>query len=131
MADLTTGTETNLVAIPFNVNTDIEIHISGNNGKKPGWAMVSTAGSCNPPAGLTHSEMDNRIFMVELKASPTVRYIAHNHAYTSLDYTGEKNYFAEAFAAINTKGTRIYFGTNWGNFATEYSDEYVVAVPNL
>ena len=57
--------------------------------------------------------------------------LARTNAYTSLDFTGEKNYFAEAFAAINTRGTKVYFGSNWGDFTSgEYSDAYVLTVPN-
>lgn len=130
MADLQTGAETNLVEIPFSVNGDIGLHFSGNCSAEPGWVLVSTYGSKNPPSGEAHSWMDNQIYMVELKASPRIWRIAHTHAYTSLDYTGDKNYFAEAFAAINTKGTRVYFGSNWDNFTIlGYSESYKVTFP--
>jgi len=149
MADLLTGAETQLVKIPFSVdppaitvhNIDIGLHFSGNCAQKPGWVLVSTYGSKNPPTGAedsacvapnpcAHTWMDNRLFLVELKANPTIKMIANTKAYTSLNYTGDKNYFAEAFAAINTKGTKIYFGSNWSDFTnSEYSDAYVVTVP--
>jgi len=64
--------------------------------------------------------------MVKLKKNPRIWRIAHTHSYTSLNYSGEKNYFAEAFAAINTKGTRIYFGSNWGQMTTDYTETYQV-----
>ena len=129
MADLGTGVETQLVFIPFNVTVDIGLHFSGNCANTPGWVLVSTCGSKNPPPDETHSWMDTQLFMVELKANPTIWRIAHTHSYLSLDYTDEKNYFAETFASINTKGTKIYFGSNWGTFTTDYTDTYQVTLP--
>jgi hypothetical protein len=129
MADLATGVETNLVQIPFNVNVDIGLHISGNCSTRPGWVLVSTYNSYNPPAGNAHSWMDNLLFLVELKASPALQKLAKTNAYTSKEFNGEKNYFAEAFAAINSAGTRVYFGSNWGLYETDYTDAYVVTVP--
>lgn len=129
MADLDTGQETRLLEIPFAVNTDIGLHVSGNSAATPGWVLVSTYGSRNPPPGEQHSWMDNQLFMVELKEDPRIWRLADTHAYTSLDYTGEKVYLAEAFAAINTKGTKIFFASSWENPVTDYSEVYVVALP--
>jgi hypothetical protein len=129
MADLDTGVETQLVEIPFGVNSDIGLHFSGNCANTPGWVLVSTYGSKNTPPDENHSWMDTQLFMVELKANPSIWRIAHTHSYTSLNYTGEKNYFAEAFASINTRGSKIYFGANWGDFDTDYTDTYQVTLP--
>lgn len=130
MANLETGAETPLIPIPFNVNGDIGLHFSGNNAAIPGWALVSTYGSKGlPPENTSHSWMDNQLFMVELKANPRVWRLAETRAFTSNNFSGEKNYFAEAFAAINTAGTRVYFGSNWANFAAEYSETYGVILP--
>ncbi len=130
MADLETGVETPLVQIPFDVNPDIGLHVSGNCSATPGWALVSTCGSEHPPAGSAHSWMDAQLFMVELKENPRIWRIAHTHAFTSMDFSGEQNYFAEAFATINTAGTRIYFGSNWGIYKTDYSDTYEILLPD-
>lgn len=130
MADLTTGVETFLLAIPFNVNPDIGLHVSGNCDMTPGWVLVSTYGSKNSPPGKSHSWMDNQLFMLQLRQNPQVWRIANTHAYISLHSSEEKNYFAEAFAAINRKGTRIYFGSNWGRFEPEYSEAYQVSLPD-
>jgi hypothetical protein len=73
--------------------------------------------------------MDCQLFMLELTASPQIWRVAHTQAYTSLDWDGEKNYFAEAFAAINTAGTKIYWGSNWRNYTTDYTDAYEVILP--
>jgi hypothetical protein len=131
MADLDTGAETRLVWIPFTINPDIGLHISGNCAQTPGWVLVSTYGAKNlPPQASRHSWMDTQLFLVELKAKPRIWRIAHTQAYLELDYTGETNYFAEAFAAINTKGTRIYYGSNWSNFQTDYAEAFRVSLPN-
>jgi hypothetical protein len=129
VADLATGAETPLLEIPFGVNPDIGLHFSGNCNGAPGWVLVSTYGSENTPPGAVHSWMDTQLFMVELKANPRVWRIAFTQAYSSKEYSGEKNYFAEAFAAVNAQGSRIYFGSNWRNYTTEYSDAYVVNLP--
>jgi hypothetical protein len=129
MADLDTGVETQLVYIPFNVTIDIGLHFSGNCANTPGWVLVSAYGSENSPPDENHSWMDTQLFLLELKANPSIWRIAHTHSYTSLEYTGEKNYFAEAFASINTRGSKIYFGANWGNYATDYTDTYQVTLP--
>ncbi len=129
MADLSTGVETPLLPIPFNVNPDIGLHVSGNCDLTPGWVLISTYGSKNPPQGKSHSWMDNQLFMLQLKQNPVMWRIAHTQAYISLHSSEEKNYFAEAFAAINRKGSRIYFGSNWGRFDPEYSEAYQVTLP--
>ena len=68
--------------------------------------------------------------MLELRANPRIWRIAHTHAYTYLNPDqGEKNYFAEAFATVNTAGTRVYWGSNWGSFLPEYSETYQVSLP--
>jgi hypothetical protein len=130
MADLGTLVETQLLWIPFTVNIDIGLHISGNCADKPGWVLVSTYGAKQAPPDGSHSWMDTQLFMLELKQDPTVWRIAHTHAYTSDEYSGEKNYFAEAYATINKEGSRVYFGSNWGDFAPEYTDTYMVTLPS-
>lgn len=134
MADLNTGTETQLVFIPFEINNDIGLHFSGNCAEKPGWVLVSTYGAKYPPPNQKHSWMDTQLFMVELKQDPIVFRIAHTQCYTEEEYTGEDNYFAEAFATINKAGSRIYFGSNWGDYTVDseensYTDTYQIVLP--
>ncbi|EKD51629.1 MAG: hypothetical protein ACD_62C00214G0002 [uncultured bacterium] len=133
MADLTTGTATPLLAIPFGTNSDIGIHVSGNSSATPGWALISTYGAKVPPEGQTHSWMDNQVFLLELTASPRIWRLAHTHAYTSDGYNPDQpvNYFAEAFATINKSGTKIFFGSNWDIFTDiEYTDAYQINLPS-
>lgn len=130
MADMETGVETPLLAIPFQVNADIGMHVSGNCAATPGWVLISTYGAKNPAAGQSPSWMDTQLFLLELKANPRVWRLADTHAYTSRNAGDtEKNYFAEAFAAINGGGTRVYFGSNWDNFTADYSETYVLHLP--
>lgn len=130
MVDLSTGVETKLLPIPFDVNGDIGLHFSGNCSGTPGWVLVSTYGSKNlPTESKAHSWMDTQLFLLELKDKPRVFRLAHTHAYTSLDFSGEKNYFSEAFATINQKGNHICFGSNWEDFTTDYSDAYRLTLP--
>lgn len=131
MADLTTGVETELVSIPFGTNSDIGLHFSGNAVGAPGWVLVSTYGSKNPPAGSNHSWMDNQVFMLELVANPRVWRIGHTHSFTSVNPPSDKAYFAEAFATINAKGNRVYFGSNWGDLSKkDYTDTYRIPLPS-
>ncbi len=130
MADMETGAETSLLHIPFEVNPDIGLHVSGNCAGTPGWVLISTYGAQNPPPGRAHAWLDTQLFMLELKSNPRIWRLAHTHSYTYRNADeGEKNYFAEAFAAINTAGTRVYFGSNWGSFAPDYTDAYQLRLP--
>lgn len=132
MTDLETGVETRLIEIPFGLNTDIGLHVSGNCYEKPGWVLVSTYGAKNYRPGESQTWMDHLLFMLELKESPRIIKLAGTCAYTALYPDAvEKNYFAEAFAAVNTAGTRIVFGSNWGVlFPRDYSDAYEVRLPD-
>jgi len=129
LADMSTGAETRLLHVPYEVNPDIGLHISGNCAGTPGWALVSTYGSEKPPQGKRHSWMDEQLLMLELEADPRIWRIAHTQSYSSGGHSGEKNYFAEAFAAVNTKGTRLYWGSNWRDYSPDYTDTYRVVLP--
>lgn len=128
MADLASGVETPLVEIPFSMNTDIGLHMSGNCAAVPGWALISTSGARNAPHGMMHSWMDNLLFMCELKASPRVVKLNQTRCYTGMN--PQPNYFAEAYATINRAGTRVYFGSNWGDYTQDYTDAYEVDLPS-
>jgi hypothetical protein len=130
MTDFDTLTETTILKIPFTVNPDIGLHFSGNCAEKSGWALVSTYGAKQPPEGASHSWMDTQLFMLQLRQNPMVWRIAHTHCYTSYESTREKNYYAEAFATVNNAGTRVYFGSNWGDFTADYTDTYQVMLPS-
>jgi hypothetical protein len=128
MTDLETGVQTGLLEIPFGVNPDIGMHISGNCYAVPGWVLISTYGAKNAPSGSQHSWMDNLLFMLELKESPRILKLAQTRCYTG--NAPRSNYFAEAFAAINTAGTKLVYGSNWGVLSPDdYTDAYEVRLP--
>jgi hypothetical protein len=130
MTDFDTLGETTLLKIPFTVNPDIGLHFSGNCADKTGWVLVSTYGAKQPPSTSSHSWMDTQLFILQLQQNPIVWRIAHTHCYTSYESTGEKNYYAEAFAAINKAGSRAYFGSNWGDLTVDYTDTYLATLPS-
>jgi hypothetical protein len=128
VADLATGDVTRLLAIPFGVNADIGLHVSGAAAEAPGWALVSTYGA-RQPAGDEHSWMDNQLFMLELTEEPRVWRLAHTRCYTAEEADEDPMYFAECFAAVNGEGTRIYFGSNWGDLSPDYTDAFMLSLP--
>ncbi len=105
MADFETGNITELLSIPFGVNSDIGIHISGNNVSKPGWVLVTTGGSSDV------TWMDRQFWMLELKSDPRVWRLGWTRlkqCATESDYS----YFAEGWATINRAGTRLWWQSN-------------------
>jgi hypothetical protein len=128
MVDLNTGAGTPLIAIPFDVNTDIGLHFSGNCADTPGWVLVSTYGAESPPAGQQHSWMDNLLFMLELKEDPRIVKVCQTRCYTGTN--PRSNYMAECFASVNRVGTRIVFGSNWGIYSPQdYTEAYEARLP--
>jgi hypothetical protein len=120
MADLDTGAETNLVQIPFTTNTDIGLHFSGNCTRTPGWVLVSTYGRKEPSG--SHTWMDHHLFMVELKPGPRVWRVASTYSYMG-------DYWAEAIASVNRAGTRVYWGSNWGQASLDRIETFVALLP--
>jgi len=125
MADLETGAETNLLPIPFSDNLDIGLHFSGNCDSKPGWVLVSTYGQQRT----ARSWMDQSLFLVQLQANPVVWRLAQT--FQRQDPALEKDYFGEAFAAINRRGTRVWWGSNWNatGAANRRYDVYMAELP--
>jgi hypothetical protein len=50
--------------------------------------------------------MTNSLFMIELKANARVWRVVHTHSIFS-------DYFSQAIATINTRGTKVYWASNW------------------
>ncbi len=109
MLDINTGERTNLVNLPLSGNQGEwgkgDYHISGNSYEKPGWVVISTYGKTSE---YWHSY---QVFLLELKTNPRIWRIAHTHG--GYPDTG-RDYWAEAQATINRKGTKIYWRSNWG-----------------
>lgn len=126
MGDLETGAVTPLLSIPFNVNPDIGIHISGNNVYKPGWVLLTTGGSSY------QSWMDRQFWMLELTPNPRVWRLGWTHlkqCATPSDY----NYFAEGWATINKPGTKVWWQSNNDVAAcnSDAEDVYQISLPEF
>ncbi len=101
-------------------------HISGNSHDIPGWAVVSLY---EPTAPVRPSQWyEHSINMIELtrrkEPEPRVWRIAHTH-------TVRKSYGDDPFAKINRKGSRIWFGSGWGNsYKDGQYDLYQIDLPH-
>ncbi len=98
-----------------------EYHISGNSHDKPGWAAISVYTPTYPEAPDNWAE--HSIFMVELTTrtdpAPRVWRIAHTH-------TLRKGYSDDSFAKLNKAGTKIWFGSGWGQSYKDPGAQYDV-----
>ncbi len=127
MIYLDTLEEVRLMFIPFQAPEKGGVsyqgfHISGNCVETPGWVLVSTYGRREKPTYWS----DGALFLLELKENGKHFRIAHTNARTS---KGGKDYWSEAFAAIDRKGKYVYWGSNWGITGKGYSDVYRVTLP--
>ncbi len=93
-------------------------HISGNCYGTPGWVLVSTTGEGGREA---RNWQAKSLYMLELKKNPRIWRIAHTHCIS-------RKYAESVFAAINTPGNRIYFGSNWDQ-PGDTIETYVVELP--
>ena len=123
MRDLRTGEETLLVP---NTGLNYRLHISGNAIATPGWALVSTY-TDSPPFD-PQSWNGNSLYMIELKRNGRVWRIAHTHSPMLDDSAEGRDYWAEAFATINTEGTRVYWGSRWDTITGRF-DVYCAELP--
>jgi hypothetical protein len=120
MVDIETGEQTWLAPTASG-----EYHISGNAHDKPGWALVSVYGPTYPAEPTTWSERS--AYMVELtkrvNPAPRVWRLAHTH-------TARKSYADDSFAKLNRKGTKVFFGSGWGNSSQDGQyDVYQIDIP--
>lgn len=121
--NLATGVTTPLAAI--DLGPGMSYHISGNARDRSGWGLVSTyaVGATTP----THWA-DYSIFLVELteRSDPPARVwrVVHTH---SAD-TAEHSYSSDPFGKFNTRGTKIFWTSNWDD-ATGRRDVYQVDLP--
>jgi hypothetical protein len=106
-------------------------HFSANNYDKPGWGIVSTyyaTGGSGSNAGTENRWGDYEVFMVELtkrmNPAPRVWRLAKTH-------TCFKAYADAPFAKTNKRGTKIWFGSGWGQSYTDKGAQYDVYQINL
>jgi hypothetical protein len=108
MADIETGQFTWLTQMGKGGGVAM-YHISANSVDKPGWGLVSCYGPNYPTPPTAWDDLS--VYMVELTTRkdppPRVWRLAHTH-------TARKGYSDDSFAKINKKGTKVWFGSGWG-----------------
>lgn len=106
------------------------VHFSGKAFNKPGWVLVSTYDTQTNRG--TMPWFENKIFAIELKASPKIYPLAFTRRVApeqELGQTGADAYWTEPHASVNRDFTRIAFNSNWGNRAGADVDVYMIELP--
>lgn len=111
------------------------MHMSGNNYKKPGWALISTYASngqwsddqlfmleLNPDKGVWKIDPRHPNAVIPLSQSPRVWRLAHTHSVGP-------SYWAQAFATIDQDGQYVYWGSNWNDTNTPL-ETYMLSLPS-
>ena len=93
-------------------------HISSAALQRPGWVAVSIVGD---PRGARL--LDNELLLANVDTGTVCR-VAHHRSWAG---EGKWGYWAEPHVVISPSGTRLLFGSDWGNGATV--DTYVVELP--
>ncbi len=95
-------------------------HVSAVVYKQPGWVTASIVGD---PAG--QGVLDNEIVLADTNPGGKVCRVAHHRSWGG---EGSVGYWAEPHAVPSPSGTRILFGSDWGNSGTV--DAFVVELPS-
>lgn len=105
-------------------------HFSGKAFNKPGWVLISSYDTASNNGAIPW--FNNKIFAVQLKASPKIHPLAYTHRVpvASGDTTGAGNYWSEPHATVNRAFTRISFNSNWGNSHGTDIDVYTIKLPS-
>jgi hypothetical protein len=94
-------------------------HISSLAVQRPGWVAVSVVGDPRAPAVL-----HNELLLANVDNGAVCR-VAHHRSFAG---EGRWGYWAEPHVVISPTGTRLVFGSDWGNGAAV--DTYVVELPS-
>jgi hypothetical protein len=95
-------------------------HVSAIAMKQPGWVAVSSVGDVSG-AGVLHQEL----YLANTNpGNETVCRVAHHRSWGK---EGKAGYMAEPHVVISPSGTRLLFGSDWGNSGSV--DSYVVELP--
>jgi hypothetical protein len=99
-------------------------HLSAAAYKKPGWVLVSTLPGDTPPTnpGL----LDLELLWADTNTGKVCR-IGRHRTWGKANTHLETPYWAEAHAVPSPSGTRVAFGSDWGDGTTV--DTYVVELP--
>ncbi len=97
-------------------------HLSALAYRQPGWVVVSTYGD-TAGSGLLDLEL-----LIADTVSGTVCRVGRHRSWGKENTQLVEPYWAEAHAVPSPSGTRIVFGSDWGNGATV--DTYVLELPS-
>jgi hypothetical protein len=118
--DLQTGARKVVVGLatgyPYPPSTT---HVSALAHRRPGWVGVSVVGD---PAG--RRVLDQELLLANVDTGTVCR-VGHHRSYGQ---EGAWGYWAEPHVVISPSGTRLLFGSDWGNGAAV--DTYVVELPS-
>lgn len=95
-------------------------HISSVAFKRPGWVAESIIGQ-GPPYG--QRVLANELVLANTNPGGSVCRVAHHRS------TGN-GYWAEPHVVISPRGTRLLFGSDWGDSASNGVNTYVVELPS-
>jgi hypothetical protein len=100
-------------------------HVSAMAFKKPGWVAVSVIGNVSGQGVL-----NNELLLANTNPGGRVCRVAHHRSYgkASTSTGNSDSYMAEPHVVISPSGTRLLFGSDWGN--TGSVDSYVVELPS-
>ncbi len=94
-------------------------HVCALAHRRPGWVGVSVVGD---PAG--QHVLDQELLLANVDSGEVCR-VGHHHSFAG---EGVWGYWAEPHVVISPSGTRLLFGSDWGNGPTV--DTYVVELPS-
>jgi hypothetical protein len=120
--DLTTGKSRVIIGPKTGYPYPPTTHISAIAYRQLGWAVVSTVGDTSG-AGLLDLEV-----LVANTATGTVCRVGRHRSWGKENTRLQESYWAEAHAVPSPSGTRIAFGSDWGNGTTV--DTYVIELPS-
>jgi uncharacterized repeat protein (TIGR01451 family) len=120
--DMTTGVARVIVGpstgYPYPPSTS---HVSALAYKQPGWVELSEGGFSG------QAVLDNEILLADTNTGAVCR-VAHHRSFGQDNTTLGSAYWAEAHGVPSPSGTRILFGSDWGNGPSV--DTYVVELPS-
>lgn len=100
-------------------------HVSAMTTRNPGWVLISSGDNDDTPDG--QELLDLELVYADTNTGRVCR-VAHHRSWGKPNTRlGGDSYFAEAHGVPSPTGTRIVFGSDWGNGSTV--DSYVIELP--
>lgn len=119
--DMTTGVATVVVGpatgYPYPYNT----HVSALAYRQPGWVLLSSDGTTG------QAVLEGELVLADTNTGRVCR-AAHHRTWGKDNTHLAEPYWAEAHGVPSPSGTRIVFGSDWGNGSTV--DTYVLELPS-